>query len=90
MATLGGRLADRFDARVIASVGLTLQAVAYVLYDTLLTLTTPFYYITIIASISGIGAAMFFAANGKMVMFEVPREMYGIASGANRTEPSVT
>ncbi|WP_243668823.1 MFS transporter [Vulcanisaeta sp. JCM 16161] len=84
-ATFGGRLADRSDARVIASVGLTLQAVAYVLYDTLLTLTTPFYYITIIASISGIGAGMFFAANGKMVMFDVPRDMYGIASGTNRT-----
>lgn len=85
-ATLGGRLADRSDARVIASIGLTLQAVAYVLYDTLLTLTTPFYYITIIASISGVGGAgMFFAANGKMVMLDVPRDMYGIASGTNRT-----
>ncbi|ADY02507.1 major facilitator superfamily MFS_1 [Vulcanisaeta moutnovskia 768-28] len=84
-ATFGGKLADRSDARVIASIGLTLQAVAYVLYDILLTLTTPFYYITIIASISGIGAGMFFAANGKMVMFDVPRDMYGIASGTNRT-----
>ncbi len=57
------------------------------LYDTLLTLATPFYYITMISSISGIGAGMFFAANGKMVMFEVPRGgMYGIASGGtNRT-----
>jgi len=84
-ATLGGRLADRFDARVVASVGLMLQAVAYVLYDVLLTLTTPLYLITLIASVSGIGAAMFFAANGKMVMFEVPGSMYGIASGTNRT-----
>jgi MFS family permease len=84
-ATLGGRLADRFDARVVASVGLMLQAVAYVLYDILLTLTTPLYLITLIASVSGIGAAMFFAANGKMVMFEVPGSMYGIASGTNRT-----
>ncbi|ADN51025.1 MFS transporter [Vulcanisaeta distributa] len=84
-ATFGGRLADRSDARVIASIGLMLQAVAYVLYDTLLTLTTPFYYITIIASISGVGAGMFFAANGKMVMLDVPRDMYGIASGTNRT-----
>ncbi|MGC8606776.1 MAG: MFS transporter [Vulcanisaeta sp.] len=84
-ATFGGKLADRSDARVIASIGLTLQAVAYVLYDILLTLTTPFYYITVIASISGIGAGMFFAANGKMVMFDVPRDMYGIASGTNRT-----
>lgn len=84
-ATLGGRLADRFDARVVASVGLMLQAVAYVLYDVLLTLTTPLYLITLIASVSGIGAAMFFAANGKMVMFEVPGGMYGIASGTNRT-----
>ena len=84
-ATLGGKLADRFDARVIASVGLMLQAVAYALYDILLTLTTPLYYIVIISSISGIGAAMFFAANGKMVMYEVPSNMYGIASGTNRT-----
>lgn len=28
---------------------------------------------------------MFFAANGKMVMLDVPRDMYGIASGTNRT-----
>ena len=84
-ATFGGRLADRFDARVIASVGLMLQAIAYVLYDTLLSLTTPLYLVTIIATISGVGAAMFFAANGKMVMFEVPGNMYGIASGTNRT-----
>jgi MFS family permease len=84
-ATLGGRLADRLDARIVASIGLMMQAIAYVLYDTLLTLTTPLYYIVIIASISGVGAAMFFAANGKMVMFEVPGNMYGIASGTNRT-----
>lgn len=84
-ATLGGRLADRLDARIVASIGLMMQAIAYVLYDTLLTLTTPLYYIAIIASISGVGAAMFFAANGKMVMFEVPGNMYGIASGTNRT-----
>ncbi len=84
-ATFSGRLADRFDARVIASVGLTLQAIAYILYDMLLTLNTPLYYIVIISTISGVGAAMFFAANGKMVMHEVPSNLYGIASGTNRT-----
>lgn len=84
-STFGGRLADMFDARIIASVGLMLQAVSYVLYDTLISLTTPLYIITIIASISGVGAGMFFAANGKMVVHEVPRNMYGIASGTNRT-----
>ncbi|WP_291764755.1 MFS transporter [Caldivirga sp. UBA161] len=84
-ATLSGRLADRFDARVIASVGLTLQAVAYVLYDTLLALNTPLYLIVVATTVSGTGAAMFFAANGKMVMHEVPSNLYGVASGTNRT-----
>ncbi|MGC8570979.1 MAG: MFS transporter [Caldivirga sp.] len=84
-AALGGRLADRFDTRVVASIGLTLQAIAYVLYDTLLTLTTPLYYVVLISSISGVGAAMFFASNGKMVMLDVPSSMYGVASGTNRT-----
>ena len=84
-ALAGGRLADRFDARWAASIGLMMQGVAYVLYDEYLTVNTPLYYIPLIASINGVGAAIFFAANGKMVVYDVPSEMYGMASGTNRT-----
>nr|KJR74011.1 MAG: MFS transporter [Thermoproteus sp. AZ2] len=84
-ASAGGRLADRLDPRLVASTGLTMQIIAYLLYRAVLTTSTPLVYIPIIASVNGVGAALFYSSNGKLVMWEVPRSLYGAASGTSRT-----
>lgn len=85
MASMGGRLADRYDPRVIASTGLSIQIVAYLLFRSFLSVDTPLYLVTAISALNGIGAALFFASNGKLVMLDVPRRWYGAASGTSRT-----
>lgn len=85
VASLGGRLADAFDPRYVASIGLSLQIAAYLLYRALLTVDAPLVYIAAIASLNGVGASLFFSSNGKLVMWEVPRGWYGVASGVSRT-----
>ncbi|MGC9169499.1 MAG: MFS transporter [Thermoproteus sp.] len=84
-ASFGGRLADSHDPRIVASMGLSLQILAYLLFRSLLAVDTPLYLVTAISALNGIGAALFFSSNGKLVMWDVPRRWYGAASGTSRT-----
>ncbi len=85
VASTGGRLADRHDPRVVASTGLSLQIAAYLLFRSILNVDTPLYLVTAVAALNGVGASLFFASNGKLIMWDVPRRWYGAASGASRT-----
>ena len=79
-----GRLADRFGARVPASLGLALQAVGVLLYAQL-TVVSPLWQVVLAAIINGLGAALFFPANSSAVMANAPASAYGVASGLLRT-----
>jgi EmrB/QacA subfamily drug resistance transporter len=78
-----GRLADRFGARVPASLGLALQAVGVLLYAQL-TATSPLWLVVLAAVINGLGSALFFPANSSAVMANAPARSYGVASGLLR------
>ena len=88
VAPYAGRIADRHGARVPASLGLALQAAAFVLYATL-GVRTPLWIVVSAALINGIGSAFFFPANSSAVMANAPAGSYGVASGLLRTMSNI-
>ncbi len=85
---LAGMLSDRYGARGLASVGLTVQAIGIYVYS-MISMTSPLALITLAATIAGIGSGMFYPANSSAVMANSPREHYGAASGVLRTFANV-
>jgi len=79
-----GRLSDRYGARVIASLGLTIQVVVLFLLRGLTT-TTPLVQIGIIEALYGIGGGLFWPANTSAIMASSPPARYGVSSGMMNT-----
>ncbi len=79
-----GRLADRYGARLPASIGLGLQACGILLYASL-TVTAPLWRVVLASAVNGIGSSFFFPANSSAVMASAPVREYGVASGLLRT-----
>lgn len=81
---IAGRLSDRVGSVIPATVGLGLQAVAFLIYAQI-GAAAPLYLIVIASVINGVGSGGFFPANNAAVMRGAPRGEYGIASGMLRT-----
>lgn len=79
-----GRLSDRIGARIVASVGLAIQAVVLVLLSRL-GVSTPLWYVGIVEMFYGMGGGFFWPANTSAIMSAAPRESYGAASGVMNT-----
>ena len=84
IAPFSGRLSDKVGARVVASLGLLVQAGGILTYSTL-ALGSPLYVVTIASIINGAGSSTFFPANNSAVMANAPRNSFGMASGLLRT-----
>jgi len=83
VAPFAGQLADRYGARVPASIGLALQAAGILVYASL-GLDSPLSVVVAGSLISGIGNSSFFPANSSAVMANAPANSYGVASGLLR------
>jgi MFS family permease len=79
-----GRLSDRIGARIVASVGITIQAVVLVFLSRL-SVSTPLWYVAIVEMFYGVGGGLFWPANTSAIMSAAPRERYGAASGIMNT-----
>ena len=79
-----GSLADRYGARLIATIGIGLMAVTVMIYLTL-SLSTPLYDIVAASLFAGVGAAMFWPANNSAVMAAATQDRHGSTSGLMRT-----
>jgi len=84
VAPFAGRLSDRMGARVIATLGLCLQAGAIFVYSTL-ALDTSLVVVVLGSVLSGAGTACFFPANTSAVMASAPPKAYGVSAGLLRT-----
>ena len=84
IAPFAGRLSDKLGARIVASIGLLVQALGMLTYSTL-ALGSPLYVVTVGSVLSGAGSSTFFPANNSAVMANAPRNAFGIASGLLRT-----
>ena len=79
-----GMLADRIGARIPATVGLLISAVALV-WLTGLTDTTPYLPLALMLALLGIGGGMFFPANTSAAMNAAPPQRLGVASATLAT-----
>jgi MFS family permease len=77
---LAGRLSDRVEPRVLASLGMALTAAGLVLL-TFLGAATPLAAIVLVLLLLGAGFALFSSPNTNAVMSAVEKRYYGVASG---------
>jgi len=81
---VAGRLSDRIEPRIVASMGMTLTAVglwALVFVQ----LATPVWAIIACLVLLGFGFALFSSPNMNAIMSSVERKFYGVASGTTGT-----
>ena len=83
-----GRLSDRVGARVIATIGTMVIAVAILIYITL-RVDSSLAIVLLASFVSGIGTAMFYPANNSAIMAHARMEDYGSVSGALRMVQNV-
>lgn len=81
---LAGRLSDRYEPRIISSIGMSLTVIGlcgliFIAAD------TPIYYIVICLALLGIGFAFFSSPNVNAVMSSVEKKFYGVASATQAT-----
>ncbi|MCL4450501.1 MAG: MFS transporter [Candidatus Thermoplasmatota archaeon] len=84
VAPLSGRLSDRIGARVVATIGLSVQILGILVYLTY-SLSTSLYVVILGAVIYGSGNSAFFAPNNSAVMASAPPRSYGVTNGLLRT-----
>ncbi len=78
---LAGRLSDRIEPRLIASLGMAITALGLVLLI-FLTRNSALAYIVLSLMILGFGFALFSSPNMNAIMSAVDKRFYGIASGS--------
>jgi len=76
-----GRLSDRVEPRVLASLGMVLTVIGLVLLAAL-GRDTPLWFIALVLVILGVGFGLFSSPNMSAIMGAVGRKHYGIAAGA--------
>lgn len=77
---LAGRLSDRVEPRIVASVGMALITIALFLF-TFLSYNTTLTFIIGNLVLFGFGLALFSSPNTNAVMSSVEKRSYGVASG---------
>lgn len=83
-----GRLADRFGAGKIATIGIFFMALGVLVYFFLQT-GSDVLVVIIGTLVGGFGGSMFWPSNSTSVMASAPRELYGSISGLLRTLSSM-
>jgi EmrB/QacA subfamily drug resistance transporter len=78
---LAGRLSDRIEARIVASIGMGLTVLGMLLL-LLLDAETPLPLVVVSLIFIGLGFALFSSPNTNAVMGSVERRYYGVASAA--------
>jgi MFS family permease len=79
VSPLAGRLSDRIEPRVVASIGMTLTMIALFLF-TLLAQNTGVGFVIFSLIVIGFGLALFSSPNTNAIMSSVQKRSYGVAS----------
>jgi EmrB/QacA subfamily drug resistance transporter len=79
-----GKLSDKFGARIVASIGLGIEGLGFVVYA-FLGPGSPSLLVILGSVLTGIGSSAFYPANNSAVMSSASPEAFGIASGLLRT-----
>ncbi len=81
---LAGRLSDRIEPRIVASIGMGITTFGLGLLILLNNMTSILFIVTIL-SILGLGFALFSSPNTNAIMSSVENRIYGVASGTLAT-----
>ncbi len=84
LSPVAGRLSDRIEPRLVASIGMALTTMGLFLF-TFLNQDTGIEFILASLTILGIGLAFFSSPNTNAVMGSVEKKFYGVASGTLAT-----
>lgn len=84
LSPFAGRLSDRFEPRVVSSLGMALTFIGLVFFC-FLTGETAFWFIITGLVVLGLGAGLFSSPNTNAIMGAVERESYGVASATMGT-----
>lgn len=84
ISPISGRLSDRIEPQIVASVGMALTAVG-LFFLSFLNETTPLYHLVLILLVLGAGFGLFSSPNTNAIMSSVEKKFYGVASGMNGT-----
>lgn len=84
LSPVAGRLSDKFEPRLISSIGMALTALGLVLL-TFLNDHTGIAYILVSLAILGLGFGLFSSPNTNAVMGSVEKKFYGVAAGTLAT-----
>jgi MFS family permease len=88
VSPFAGRISDKLGARIVASIGLVIQASGFLVYS-MLGIDTTFALVIVGAVLNGVGSSSFFPANNSAVMSSAPKQAYGMVSGLLRTFSNV-
>ncbi|MFC2047439.1 MFS transporter [Chloroflexota bacterium] len=81
---VAGRLSDKIEPRILASIGMGLTTIGLVLF-TFLNQNTAIEFILVSLAILGLGFAFFSSPNTNAVMSSVERKYYGVAAATSAT-----
>jgi Na+/melibiose symporter-like transporter len=84
ISPISGRLADRYGSRVLASVGLAINASALFWFSTL-NQNSAYSAVLVSLLLFGLGRALFISPNSSAVMGSVPAQRRGVANGVRMT-----
>ena len=80
MTPISGRVSDRIEPRLVASVGMSLNCVALFLLI-FLNDSTALWFIMVALAINGLGIGIFASPNTNAIMGSVERKFLGVAAG---------
>lgn len=77
---ISGRISDKIEPRLVASVGMSLNCVALFLLI-FVNSSTPIWYIVIALAVNGLGIGIFASPNTNAIMGSVAKKSLGVAAG---------
>jgi EmrB/QacA subfamily drug resistance transporter len=77
---ISGRVSDKIEARLVASVGMAFSCVALLLLA-FLSDATPLWFIIVALAINGLGLGIFSSPNTNAIMGSVAKKSLGVAAG---------
>ena len=83
LAPVVGQLAERWGGKPLVVTGLGLQAIGLTWLASVTTPTVPYANLVVPFVLCGIGMTLFFVPLASLVLGAVPRDLEGVASGAN-------
>lgn len=88
LSPIAGRLSDRIEPRIVASIGMALSTIGLIMFI-FLNENTSIAYIIVSLIIIGTGFGLFSSPNTNAIMSAVEKRFYGVASGTLGTMRSI-